>query len=101
MSIKPKFSFCYWCGSKEHDAEHCSKLKDAKLEKCFRKLADELVEGDFIGTLRGEVAICLNVIYYYKALGHAVEEICTKEQVRQIRDRAFAIRSEKYGRLPW
>jgi hypothetical protein len=57
--------------------------------------------GDYIGSLRGEVNICLNVINYYKALGKAVDELCDKDLRKRIVDRAYEIRRERYGRLLW
>ncbi len=101
MSIKPEFEACHWCGSKEHKADDCPAAFEQKLRKCWQEVAGALVEGDYIGPMRGEVNVCLNIINYYKALGKAVEEICTKEQVKQIRERANKIRSERYGRLLW
>jgi hypothetical protein len=101
LSIKPEFVFCYWCGSKDHKADDCPVTPEEKLQRCWQEVAGALVEGDYIGPLRGEVNICLNVINYYKALGKAVDELCDKEQIKRIRDRAYQIRRERYGRLLW
>lgn len=101
LSVKPKFSFCYWCGSKDHSDNECPVAGEEKLRKCWVQVAGALVDGDYIGPLRGEVNICLNIINYYKALGKAIEELCTPEQVKQLRDRAFQLRAERFGRLLW
>jgi hypothetical protein len=101
LSIKPKFDSCYWCGSKDHMADDCPVAPEEKLLRCWQEVAGALVEGDHIGPLRGEVNVCLNVINYHKALGKAVEELCDKEQIKRIRDRAYQIRRERYERLLW
>jgi hypothetical protein len=101
LSVKPEFGFCYWCGSKDHKADDCPVATGEKLRRCWQEVAGALVEGDYIGSLRGEVNVCLNVINYYKALGKAVEEVCDREQIKQIRNRAYQIRQERYGRLLW
>jgi hypothetical protein len=81
--------------------EKCPQLENAKLEKCWQKLTDEIIQGDYIGTLRGQVNICMNIINYYKALGHAVDELCSEELRKNITDRAYQIRAERYGKLLW
>ena len=101
MSIKPQFESCYWCGSKDHRADCCLVAPEEKLRRCWQKVAGALVEGDYIGPLRGEVNICLNVINYYKALGKAVDELCDRDLRKRIVDRAYEIRRERYGRLLW
>jgi hypothetical protein len=101
VSMVTKFTQCYWCGSKEHDMMQCPDAAEAKIAKCWQKVAEELVDGDYIGTLRGEVNICLNIINYYKALSKAMDELADPILREKLRNRAYAIRAERYGRLLW
>jgi hypothetical protein len=95
-----RFEKCFWCGG-DHDPKDCPVGNEQKLKRCFQAIAAPLIDGDYIGPLRGEVNVCLNVIYYYKAFEEAAEEILEPEKVKQIRERAYEIRRKKYGTLLW
>jgi hypothetical protein len=92
---------CYWCGKSDHEPKDCPSSREEKLRRCFQAIADPLIEGDYIGTERGEVNICLNVIHFHKAFEEAAAELLSPEQCQKIRERAYEIRAKKYGRLLW
>jgi hypothetical protein len=91
---------CYWCGG-EHHPKECPIANEEKLRRCYQAIAGPLIEGDYIGPLRGEVQICLNVIHYHKAFEEAAEEILGYRKYREIQERAWQIRRDKYGKLLW
>lgn len=69
-----------------------------QLQRLYSRLTGELIEGDYIGTARGEVNICLNVLF----LNKAIIQILEKEHpniAKEIRDKAYKQRAEAFGRL--
>jgi hypothetical protein len=91
---------CYWCGQ-DHKPEECPIAREEKLRRCYQAIASPLIEGDYIGPLRGEVNVCLNVIHYLKAFEEATKKTVTPEAYREIQNLAYKIRKEKYGSLLW
>jgi hypothetical protein len=91
---------CYWCGG-DHDPKNCPIADQEKLRRCYQAIAGPLIEGDYIGPLRGEVQICLNVINYHKAFEEACRELLGYQTFRKVQDRAYQIRRDKYGKLLW
>ena len=91
---------CYWCGQ-NHNPKDCPIGNEEKLKRCYRAIAGPLIEGDYIGPLRGEVNVCLNVIHYHFAFEEAVKEILGYKKYRELQDRAYQIRRDKYRTLLW
>jgi len=71
------------------------------MRRAYQAIAGKLIEGDYIGPMRGEVNVCFNMIHYYKAFEEAARQILTESSFQQLRDRAYKIREEKYGKLLW
>lgn len=96
-----EWEHCYWCGSKDHQPKDCTTSITEKIRRCYQAVARPLIEGDYIGPLRGEVNVCLNVIHFYQAYLEASKQLLPKDQLREIRELAYKIRREKYGNLLW
>jgi hypothetical protein len=91
---------CAWCQSPDHLSKDCPSSQNDAQSRAWRAITDPLIEGDYIGSLRGEVNICLNVIHYHKSFEKAVLELLP-QRYDEIRRRANVIRARDYGRLPW
>jgi hypothetical protein len=96
----PQPETCYWCG-REHAPKDCPVGNEEKLKRCFRAVTAPLIEGDYIGPLRGEVNVCLNVIHYYQAFEEAAKKILKPDEFKEIREHAYEIRRTRYGLLLW
>lgn len=92
---------CAWCQSTDHLSKDCPLSQSEIFRRCLQAIADPLIEGDYIGSTRREVNICLNVIHYYKSFEKAALEVLPKKQYDEMRQRAHVIRARDYGRLPW
>ena len=92
---------CAWCQSSEHLSKDCPSSQIDKYRRCLQAIADPLIDGDYIGELRGEVNICLNVIHFHKAFEKAALELLPEEKADELRRRAYVIRARDWGRLPW
>lgn len=92
---------CAWCGKTDHKSTFCPTSNEEKLRRSFQAIADKLIDGDYIGPLRGEVNVCLNVIHYHLAFEEAAEKSLPREKIREIKELTWKIRAEKYGRLLW
>lgn len=64
----------------------------------FRKLSDELIEGDYLGSFRGEVNVALNVLHYLKFFEKIVQEKYP-QIAEECRQEAYARRNDRYGKL--
>jgi len=62
-----------------------------ELPDAWRKIASEIIEGDYIGPLRGEMNVCLNVIHFWKCLKKIVEK-----ENKELIKKAFDLREESY-----
>lgn len=92
---------CAWCQSPDHLSKDCPSSQNDKFSRAWRAITDPLIEGDYIGSLRGEVNICLNVIHHHKAFEEAAIELLSKEKYDEVLLRARVIRAKKWGALPW
>lgn len=92
---------CAWCGSHDHLSKDCKSSMNDALLRAFQAIASPLVEGDYIGPLRGEVNVCLNVIHSYKSFREAAKELLPPEKYEEIYNRGNVIRAKNWGRLPW
>lgn len=67
----------------------------------YKRLTDPLIDGDYIGPLRGETNCALNVLHYLLALERAVKEL-DPEAIEEITKRAYEIRAKRWPeKLGW
>jgi hypothetical protein len=92
---------CYWCGKSDHDPKDCPSSNEEKLRHCYQAVTGPLIGGDYIGPMRGEVNVCLNVIHFHLAFEKAAKKLLTREQLRAVLEEAYSIRAKEYGRLLW
>lgn len=73
--------------------------ENTELWRIFRKLSDEIVEGDYIGEARGNTNVMLNVVYFWKCFEECVKKKLTAEEFDAVKKDAFKLRSDRYGKL--
>lgn len=65
-------------------------------------LTDLLIEGDYMGSVSGETNVALNCGRFLVAFLEAAEKLLPEEKVRELRERAYMIRSKRWpGGLRW
>lgn len=92
---------CAWYGSHDHLSKDCKSSMNDSLRRALQAVADPLIEGDYIGSLRGEVNVCLNVIHALKAFREAAKERLPEKEYDELLRRSYVIRAKNWGRLPW
>jgi hypothetical protein len=67
----------------------------------YKKLTDALIEGDYIGSLRGETNISLNSAHSLQALEKVVEKELGSEKFFELHKKAMEYRNNRWESLPW
>lgn len=62
----------------------------------YKQLTDILIEGDYIGPIRGETNVALNCARFLRAFEWAAEQLLPYEKVQELTTRAFKIRHERW-----
>lgn len=62
----------------------------------YKQLTDLLIEGDYIGPIRGETNVALNCARFLQCFVKAAEQLLPSQKVQELRTRAFKLRDERW-----